>query len=48
MALDVTHRLELKQLLFLYANAETGVGFNQDFVNPKESMPMSSISRASG
>ena len=35
MALDVTHCLELQQLLFLNANAETGVGFNQDFVKPQ-------------
>ena len=35
MALDVTHRFELQQLLLLDANAETGVGFNQDFVKPQ-------------
>ena len=35
MILDVAHCLELQQLLFLDANAETGVGFDQDFVKPK-------------
>ena len=32
MSLDITHSLELQQLLFLDADAETGVGFDQNFV----------------
>mgnify|MGYP001331811519 FL=1 len=35
MALDVTHRFELQQLLLLDANPEAGVGFDQDFVEPQ-------------
>ena len=39
MALDVTHCLELEQLFLLDANAETGVGFDQDFVEPQRVDP---------
>ena len=39
MALDVTHRLELEQLFFLDANSETGVSFDQDFVEPQRVDP---------
>ena len=39
MPLNVTHRLELQKLLFLDANAETGVRFNQDFVKPQRVDP---------
>ena len=35
MSLDITHSLELQQLLFLDADAETGVGFDQNFVEAK-------------
>jgi len=35
MALDVTHRLELQQLLFLDADAEACVGLDQNFVEPQ-------------
>lgn len=35
MALDVTHRLELQQLLFLDADAEAGIGLDQNFVKPE-------------
>ena len=34
MVLNVTHRFELQKLLLLDANAEAGVGFDQDFVEP--------------
>ena len=35
MALDVTHRLELQELLFLDADAEAGIGLDQNFVKPE-------------
>ena len=47
MSLDITHCLELQQLLFLDADAETGVGFDQNFVEAEGVNPNVSIRRAS-
>ena len=35
MVLNITHRLELQELLLLDTNTETGVGLDQDFVKPQ-------------